>query len=68
MMMPGGMTGWQLGERLRTEAPSLKVVYTSGYSPELFSGKIQLEDRSNFIPKPFQPTVLARTVRHCLDN
>ncbi|MCU0783178.1 MAG: ATP-binding protein [Verrucomicrobia bacterium] len=68
MMMPEGMNGWELAERLRTDAPGLKVVYTSGYSPELFSGSMPARERANFLPKPFHPRILARTVRQCLDN
>ncbi|TAL04305.1 MAG: PAS domain-containing sensor histidine kinase, partial [Verrucomicrobia bacterium] len=68
MMMPEGMTGWELAEKLRAEEPGLKVVYTSGYSPELFGGKVKLHGRSNFLPKPFHPRTLAQTVRQCLDN
>lgn len=68
MMMPEGMTGWELANRLRIETPNLKVVYTSGYSPELFGGEVQLHDRTNFLPKPFHSRALAKAVRHCLDN
>lgn len=68
MMMPEGVTGWELAERLRGEAPQLKVVYTSGYSPELFGSDVKLNERSNFLPKPFNPRTLAQTVRQCLDN
>jgi two-component system, cell cycle sensor histidine kinase and response regulator CckA len=68
IMMPEGMTGLELAEHLRTEVPPLKVIYTSGYSPELFGGRVKLEDRSNFLPKPFHPQVLARTVRQSLDG
>jgi len=68
MMMPEGMTGWELAERIRTEAPEIKVLFTSGYSPEIFGGEVQLDERSNFLPKPYHPRILARTVRSCLDN
>src|SRR5205823_1526870 len=33
MVMPGGMMGSELAEHLLNQAPSLKVIYTSGYSP-----------------------------------
>jgi CheY-like chemotaxis protein len=65
MMMPEGMTGWELAEHLRAETSDLKVVYTSGYSPELF-GNAQIQ--KHFLAKPFHPRNLARTVRECLDN
>jgi PAS domain S-box-containing protein len=68
MMMPEGVTGWELAETLRGHAPELKVVYTSGYSPELFGNNVKLNERSNFLPKPFNPRTLAQTVRQCLDN
>jgi PAS domain S-box-containing protein len=68
IMMPEGINGLELADRLRTDLPHLKVVYTSGYSPELFGGKVNLHNRSNFLPKPFHPQVLARTVRRCLDH
>jgi CheY-like chemotaxis protein len=68
MMMPEGVTGWELAEKLRGDVPKLKVVYTSGYSPELFGSNVKLNERSNFLPKPFNPRTLAQTVRQCLDN
>jgi CheY-like chemotaxis protein len=68
MMMPEGMTGWELAQKLRQDTTDLKVVYTSGYSPELFNGQVQLHGSANFLPKPFHPSILAKTVRQCLDN
>jgi two-component system cell cycle sensor histidine kinase/response regulator CckA len=68
MMMPEGMTGWELAEQIRVESPELKVLFTSGYSPEIFGGDVQLDERANFLPKPYHPRILARTVRSCLDN
>ncbi|HEY3760342.1 MAG TPA: ATP-binding protein [Verrucomicrobiae bacterium] len=35
MVMPGGLTGVELWERLRAQKPGLKVMLTSGYSEEL---------------------------------
>jgi CheY-like chemotaxis protein len=68
MMMPEGMTGWELAARIRAESPEVKVLFTSGYSPEIFGTDVQLDDRSNFLPKPYHPKVLAKTVRDCLDD
>src|SRR5262249_52276780 len=33
MVMPEGVSGRQLAERLQKDDPGLKVIYTSGYSP-----------------------------------
>jgi len=68
MMMPEGMTGWELAEHIRSESPDVKVLFTSGYSPEIFGGEVQLDERANFLPKPYHPRILARSVRSCLDN
>lgn len=68
MMMPEGMTGWELAARIRQDAPGLKVLFTSGYSPEIFGTEVQLDVNSNFLPKPYHPRLLARTVRSCLDS
>jgi PAS domain S-box-containing protein len=68
MMMPEGISGSELASRLKREAPELKVVYTSGYSPDLVGRDLQLQPGLNFLPKPYNPRTLARTVRECLDR
>ena len=68
MMMPEGMTGWDLACHIRNESPDMKVVYTSGYSPEIFGGEVKMDSNANFLPKPFHPRLLAKTVRQCLDS
>jgi len=68
MMMPEGMTGWDLACHIRAESPDMKVVYTSGYSPEIFDGEVKMDSNANFLPKPFHPRILAKTVRQCLDS
>ncbi len=67
MVMPGGMNGIELGEKLLDENPKIKVVYMSGYSAEVASKDFPLEDGVNFLHKPFQPVKLAQTVRGMLD-
>ena len=68
IIMPDGLTGRQLAEKFLAEKPGLKVIYTSGYSPEtagLQSG--ELEGRL-FLPKPYSPSQLAQCVREALDE
>jgi len=65
IIMPGGLNGWELADRLRGEQPGLKVILMSGYSHERF-GKIQLN--SHILPKPFSSESLTETVRSCLDS
>ena len=67
MVMPDGLTGRQLADMLRADNPELKVIYTSGYSAELAGKGLILGDGFNFLQKPYEPRLLAKTVRACLD-
>src|SRR6185295_8691062 len=68
MVMPEGMTGRELAERLQAERPDIKVLYSSGYSPDVVGGCFKLPENSFFLAKPYQPPKLAQAVRECLDN
>ena len=68
MVMPDGVSGRELAQQLRTVKPDLKVLFSSGYSTELVGRDALLQDGKNFLPKPYNPDKLARTVRKCLDN
>jgi PAS domain S-box-containing protein len=66
MVMPEGMTGCELAQNLRARKPGLKVIYTSGYSPEVM-GRDSGPHNTTFLQKPYPPPQLAQTVRECLD-
>ena len=68
MVMPEGLSGRQLAERLQKEDPALKVIYTSGYSPGMAGKDIALLEGFNFLAKPYPPSRLAQVVRECLDG
>ena len=68
MVMPGGISGRQLAERLQADDPALKVVYTSGYSPGMAGKDIALLEGCNFLAKPYPPSKLAQFIRECLDT
>jgi len=67
LVMPGGVNGQELAVRLREQNAALRVIYTSGYSPDLAGGNLPLEVGVNFLAKPYEPFQLARVVRNCLD-
>jgi len=50
LVMPDGMTGRELAVKLLGDQPSLKVIYTSGYSEEIRKGYSFVEG-VNFLPK-----------------
>jgi CheY-like chemotaxis protein len=68
LVMPGGISGLELGRRIAAAHPLTKVVYTSGFSTELAGTQIVLKENVNFLPKPFSPWALARVVRERLDE
>ena len=68
MVMPGGMSGYDLAKKLRGEKQDLKIIYTSGYSMETLGQDFTLGKGMLFLKKPYQPHTLAQTVRECLDT
>ena len=67
MIMPGPMTGNDLVNELRKRKPELKVIITSGYSAELVGRDFSNGDAC-FLPKPYQPHMVAQLVRRTLDG
>jgi PAS domain S-box-containing protein len=66
VVMPGGMNGRELAEQFRKRRPDLKVILSSGYSPETI-GAIEEDADIAFLAKPYPPQDLARLMRRCLD-
>ncbi|HZM02518.1 MAG TPA: response regulator [Candidatus Saccharimonadales bacterium] len=67
MVMPGGILGAELAERLAKKSPTLRVIYTSGYSPGMAGKEISALEGRNFLAKPYTISELAQLVRECLD-
>jgi CheY-like chemotaxis protein len=68
MVMPDGISGRQLAEKLKAENPSLKVIYTTGYSSDLMGSDIVLREGINFLQKPYPPQKLVQTIRNGLEE
>jgi PAS domain S-box-containing protein len=67
IVMPDGMNGLELAERLRMTRPSLKVIFTSGYLADVSREDMLARQTDAFLPKPFSLPDLARLVRRTLD-
>jgi PAS domain S-box-containing protein len=67
VLMPEGVSGWELASKLRKQKPQLKVICTSGYSVDLASQTTAQERGFHFLEKPFKPQSLVLAVRECLD-
>jgi len=66
MVMPGGVGGRELSERLRAEKPGLKVIYCSGYTDDMLGKDSPLRNNPNFVEKPFDPAKFLQRVRDCV--
>jgi PAS domain S-box-containing protein len=66
LLMPGGVSGAQLAERLCAEKPELPVIYVSGYRGDVIGQELELHEGVNFLQKPFVPAHLTRMVRRSL--
>jgi CheY-like chemotaxis protein len=61
-----GMSGRELADRVRSEFPEIKVLFTSGYSGEVLGRRGVLEEGLEFLPKPFTPAALVDKVQAIL--
>ena len=68
MVMPEGVTGLELAEKLRSEKPGLKIIISSGYSTEISMQGVPASAGYIYLPKPSPSAAIAAAVRECLDN
>jgi signal transduction histidine kinase/DNA-binding response OmpR family regulator len=65
VVMPGGSSGIALAQAAQAERPNLKILLTSGF----IGDKALLSETSHTIlDKPYEPAVLAATLRNLLDT
>ena len=68
IVMPDGLTGIELADKLQHEKPGLPVVLASGYNQETFGQIFKPRPGIRLIYKPFLPRALAVIVREALDS
>jgi CheY-like chemotaxis protein len=68
MVMPEGVSGVELAERLVMEAPQLKVVYMSGYTADEVNSDLLERTNATFIQKPYGQSELSKIIRDSLDR
>jgi two-component system cell cycle sensor histidine kinase/response regulator CckA len=67
MVMPGSANGLELAALLRAERPDLKVIFTSGYSSDLFTSELTLQEGVNYLPKPYLSSKLIAILRQAFE-
>jgi CheY-like chemotaxis protein len=63
--MPG-MRGRELAEKMRARYAAIKVLYQTGFSDMLFEDRVELEEGSAFLEKPFTARGLREAARFVL--
>jgi len=66
VIMPGGITGYELSDQLRADRPDLKVLFTSGYT-ELAATSDRPVGRDSLLSKPYRKQDLGRAIRAVID-
>jgi PAS domain S-box-containing protein len=68
VVMPQGMGGRQVAEAVRALHPETRVLFVSGYTDDAVVRHGVLEEKTNFLQKPFSPASLTLKVREVLDQ
>jgi CheY-like chemotaxis protein len=66
IVMPGGMSGWELADQARQIRPDLPILYSSGYALETLVEQGRAPTQSIILTKPYRKADLARTLREAL--
>jgi CheY-like chemotaxis protein len=67
VIMPG-KNGKETYDEMRSIAPDIKAIFTSGYDSDVLTDKRILEEGVEFISKPASPRELLHKIRTLLDN
>ncbi len=67
VVMPGGMNGRELAERIWKDKPAQKIIFSTGYGTDALGKDFHLDPQLNYLPKPYLPQQLALLIRRYLD-
>ncbi|MFL7811425.1 MAG: response regulator [Anaerolineae bacterium] len=68
VVMPGGIDGHSLADRITAQRPEIKVLYMSGYTDDAIADHGVLEPGVHLLPKPFTSNALAQEVHNVLES
>ena len=68
VVMPGGLSGRELADRVRVSRPDLRVLFTSGYTENAIVHHGRLDPGVHLLAKPYRRAELARAVRRALNG
>jgi two-component system cell cycle sensor histidine kinase/response regulator CckA len=68
VIMPGGLTGRQLAEKMQQGRPELRVLFMSGYNADAIATRGVLDPGISIVEKPFTSSDLLSKVRELLPH
>ncbi len=67
VVLPGGISGRELADRIVQKRPRLPVLFTTGYTRNAIFHHGRLDPNVNLLSKPYTQQDLARKIRQLLD-
>jgi CheY-like chemotaxis protein len=68
IVIPGDLSGTELAQEILRSYPQLKVLFMSGYTEDTIVRHRLVEERINYLQKPFSPHHLLKKIRAILDE
>ncbi|HEY4545171.1 MAG TPA: PAS domain-containing protein [Pedomonas sp.] len=67
IVMPGGISGYDLAQQARRLRPDLPILFTTGYDSPVADRSAERLPNSDLLPKPYRRRELALAIRNVLD-
>ena len=68
LVLPGGISGRDLGEEAQRARSEIRVLFMSGYAENAIIHQGRLDEGVNFLQKPFRIATVARAIRKMLSG
>lgn len=68
VVMPGGISGWDLARKVVADRPGIKIVFSSGFAASVFDREGAWDSPIQMLNKPYSRQELATMLRTVLDT
>jgi len=68
VVLPGGLSGPELVDRIRCSRPGIPALFTSGYTPDSVGAHPRLAGDRRMLVKPYRIEALAAAIRQTIDE
>lgn len=62
------MSGIELARKIRSRRPGVPILFISGYAPSMAEVEKELDERADFLKKPFEFATFSQTLENLLDR